>query len=74
MTRKQTDALWAEMDKRLDEALRDTFPASDPLSIEQPTAIGVPERRDREFVLSRRRLAGGGTNHSPSEANWCDVQ
>ena len=64
MTRKQTDASWAELDQRLDEALRDTFPASDPLSIEQPITIGVPERRDRKLVLSRRRLAGGGTNHS----------
>jgi hypothetical protein len=48
MTRKQTDALWAELDQRLDEALRDTFPASDPLSIEQPTAIGVLDDRFHE--------------------------
>ena len=29
-------------DEALDEALKDTFPASDPVSVEQPTTTGAP--------------------------------
>jgi len=29
-------------EEALDEALKNTFPASDPVSVEQPTTIGAP--------------------------------
>ena len=38
----------AEEDASLDEALAETFPASDPVSMTQPrTGVDVPQRRPR---------------------------
>ena len=37
---------WRE-EEALDEALRNTFPASDPVSVEQPTLSSVKSQRDR---------------------------
>ncbi len=44
----------ASLDDALDEGLRDTFPASDPISVIQPTLTG----RDREPALPRRVGSG----------------
>jgi hypothetical protein len=53
----------AEEDANLDEALADTFPASDPLSMTQPrTGTDVPQRRSRrhpEGEMPPRKI----TNH-----------
>ena len=50
-------------EEALDDALKNTFPASDPVSIEQPTSSAV--ERDKERLVSvdnpyRQRLIGFG--------------
>lgn len=35
----------AELQKELDKALKDSFPASDPPAVTQPTKAGKPRRR-----------------------------
>lgn len=43
---------WSERDERLDEALTETFPASDPVAAGDPTATETPSRpADRKAPL-----------------------
>jgi hypothetical protein len=45
MTNDPADKARLELERRLDEALRDTFPASDPISIQQHGIVGGPAQR-----------------------------
>jgi hypothetical protein len=42
----KTDPAQAELLKELDRGLKDTFPASDPVSVSQPTTAGPTEDTD----------------------------
>ncbi len=44
MNAKQTDKARFEQDRLLDEALEETFPASDPISMQQSIIVGRAER------------------------------
>jgi hypothetical protein len=44
MTRKRTDKTASEQDQGLDEALEETFPASDPISMQQILVVGRAQR------------------------------
>jgi len=44
MNGKQTKAAWSEQERLLDEALEDTFPASDPVSKQQIIVVGRAQR------------------------------
>ena len=37
-------------EEALDEALKNTFPASDPISVEQPTPTAADRRRPRQVI------------------------
>ena len=43
-------------EEALDEALKNTFPASDPVSVEQPT----PRSADRDRTKTWRTIGGSG--------------
>lgn len=43
--RKEERKAGGSIEKQLDKALRDTFPASDPVAPESPITTGAPERR-----------------------------
>ena len=46
---KSKKATHKEQEERLDNELADTFPASDPLSLTQPTTeVGCPDRKPRK--------------------------
>ena len=58
MNAKQTDKAQSEQDRLLDEALEQTFPASDPISMQQTIIVGRAERplldgRSREKTEKR---------------------
>lgn len=44
MNDKQTDKARSEQDRLLDEALEETFPASDPISMQQSIIVGRVDR------------------------------
>ncbi len=44
MNAKQTDEARSEQDRLLDEALEETFPASDPITMQQTIIVGRAER------------------------------
>lgn len=48
--------LKAELDKELDDALKGTFPASDPVAIGQPTATEPDRPIDRKPALLDKEL------------------
>jgi NADH:ubiquinone reductase (H+-translocating) len=61
MPDRQNDEAWARQERQLDEALEETFPASDPISIELPSVrvgAGMPSagKRGRYRVV----IVGGG--------------
>lgn len=43
--RKEERKAGGSLERQLDKALRDTFPASDPVAPESPVKAGAPERR-----------------------------
>lgn len=45
MNAKQTDKARSEQERLLDEALEETFPASDPISMQQIITVGRTETR-----------------------------
>lgn len=45
-TDKDADARKRKLDDELDEALRDTFPASDPVKLTQPSPHVEPDPKD----------------------------
>jgi hypothetical protein len=42
-------------EKELDEALEDTFPASDPLPISPTTAVGKPQEDDKKQPPGKKK-------------------
>jgi len=54
-TAKAKEEMLKDLDKRLDSELADTFPASDPPSLTQPTVeVGCPDRKRRKANLTPR--------------------
>ena len=53
-------------EEALDEALKNTFPASDPVSVEQP----VPPAADRDRAKTKGRLAGPTAKILTRRAIW----
>jgi hypothetical protein len=54
-TAKAKEEMLKDLDKRLDSELADTFPASDPPSLTQPTVeVGGPDRKRRKAKLRPR--------------------
>jgi hypothetical protein len=69
MPDEQTDEAWARQERQLDEALEETFPASDPVSIQlAPMRVGTakrplasrPESQSSAQRRSRVVIVGGG--------------
>ena len=61
----------AEEDANLDEALAETFPASDPPSMTQPrTGAGAPQRRRGD--IRREKCRPGRSQIISNEVVWCE--
>jgi hypothetical protein len=58
MNDKQTDDARHEQDLLLDEALAETFPASDPISMQQVVIVGRVQRPFSVASHGRRRTEG----------------
>ncbi len=58
MNAKQTNKARSEQDRLLDEALEETFPASDPISMQQSIIVGRAERPLLNGPFARRRKKG----------------
>jgi hypothetical protein len=62
-------------DKTLDEALRETFPASDPIAItiDKPLKSVASEEQDRDNLATSPRKTFGGTEPEPELVSFYDA-
>ncbi len=59
---------WAEVDRQLDEAIEESFPASDPLPTTR-TSAGAPDHSVRTGALPQKAGRGAAKKRRRLEAN-----